>query len=309
MKLVKNILVIVDPTAATQPAVTKAMELARPLNARVELFVCDYRAGFDASAATSARTALIEQRRALLEELAAQFRKTGLEVSVDVGFDNPLHEGLLRKIAKSHADLVVKDTHYHNLVRRTLITNTDWHLIRSCALPLLLVKPTHWSKQLRTLAAIDPGHQADKPASLDRDICDWSVTLASTRRGEAHAVHMYFPSALLVSSGAVTGMPLSTGTEQQVIDEERRERLKMVQEVTTPNGIPPDRVHLMLGSAVDLLAEEAERVRADLVVMGAVSRSRLQRLFVGNTAERVLDHLPCDVVIVKPLEFASDLPF
>jgi len=73
--------------------------------------------------------------------------------------------------------------------------------------------------------------------------------------------------------------------------------------------VPPDRIHLMLGSAVDLLAEEAERVRADIVVMGAVSRSRLQRIFVGNTAERVLDHLPCDVLIVKPTEFASDPSF
>jgi universal stress protein E len=65
----------------------------------------------------------------------------------------------------------------------------------------------------------------------------------------------------------------------------------------------------MLGSAVDLLSEEAERVRADIVVMGAVARSRLKRLFIGSTAERVLDHLPCDVLIVKPADFTSDLPF
>jgi len=248
MKQVKNILVIVDPTAATQPALAKALELARPLHARTELFVCDYRAGLEAAPAATARAAFIEQRRSLLEGVAAQNRKTGLEVSVDVAFDNPLHEGLLRKIANSGADLVVKDTHYHNLVRRTLITNTDWHLIRGCPLPLLLVKPTHWSNQLRTLAAIDPGHFADKPASLDREICNWSVSLANARRGEAHAVHMYVPTTLLISSGAAIGMPIVTGTEQQVIDDERRERLKMVQEITTPNGIPPDRIHLMLGA-------------------------------------------------------------
>jgi universal stress protein E len=43
--------------------------------------------------------------------------------------------------------------------------------------------------------------------------------------------------------------------------------------------------------------------------MDAVSRSRLKRIVIGNTAERVLDHLPCDVLIVKPLDFATDLPF
>ena len=46
-------------------------------------------------------------------------------------------------------------------------------------------------------------------------------------------------------------------------------------------------------------------VRAAIVVMGAVSRSGLRRAFIGNTAERVLDRLPCDVLVVKPPRFKS----
>jgi universal stress protein E len=42
-----------------------------------------------------------------------------------------------------------------------------------------------------------------------------------------------------------------------------------------------------------------------VIVMGAISRRALERLFVGSTAEAVLDRLPCDVMIVKPAEFAS----
>jgi universal stress protein E len=34
--------------------------------------------------------------------------------------------------------------------------------------------------------------------------------------------------------------------------------------------------------------------------MGAISRNRWKRLFIGATAERTLDHLPCDLLIVKP---------
>ena len=37
--------------------------------------------------------------------------------------------------------------------------------------------------------------------------------------------------------------------------------------------------------------------------MGAVSRSRLQEVFVGSTAERVLDRIGCDVLVVKPARF------
>jgi nucleotide-binding universal stress UspA family protein len=34
--------------------------------------------------------------------------------------------------------------------------------------------------------------------------------------------------------------------------------------------------------------------------MGAMSRSGLKRIFIGNTAEQVLDSLQSDVLIVKP---------
>jgi universal stress protein E len=33
--------------------------------------------------------------------------------------------------------------------------------------------------------------------------------------------------------------------------------------------------------------------------MGAMSRSGLKRIFIGNTAEKVLDSLQCDVLIVR----------
>jgi universal stress protein E len=47
---------------------------------------------------------------------------------------------------------------------------------------------------------------------------------------------------------------------------------------------------------------------AGIVVMGALSRSGLKRLFIGNTAEAVLDSLACDVLIVKPGRFQTQVP-
>jgi universal stress protein E len=48
------------------------------------------------------------------------------------------------------------------------------------------------------------------------------------------------------------------------------------------------------------IPEVARKMQAALVVMGAISRSRLQRMFIGSTAERVLDALSCDVLVIKP---------
>jgi universal stress protein E len=58
-----------------------------------------------------------------------------------------------------------------------------------------------------------------------------------------------------------------------------------------------------------VLPRVAEATRAAMVVMGAVSRSRLQEAFLGSTAERVLDRIGCDVLVVKPADFTEKLPF
>jgi universal stress protein E len=42
--------------------------------------------------------------------------------------------------------------------------------------------------------------------------------------------------------------------------------------------------------------------------MGAVSRRGLDRLLIGSTAERTLDRLNCDVLVVKPRGFRTNVP-
>ena len=68
-------------------------------------------------------------------------------------------------------------------------------------------------------------------------------------------------------------------------------------------------LQVVQGSAAEVLPRHAAERRADLMVMGAVSRSRLREIFIGSTAERVLDHLPCDVLVVKAEDFRENLPF
>jgi universal stress protein E len=68
-----------------------------------------------------------------------------------------------------------------------------------------------------------------------------------------------------------------------------------------------DRVHLHQGGTRDGLIALADRVRADVVVMGAVSRRGLSRVFIGNTAEDVLDKIGCDILVVKTPSLAAKL--
>jgi universal stress protein E len=316
MKRLDRILAVLDPTTEAQPALRKAATLARRCGATLELFVCDFDPAlsgqplFDTDSLRRLREEFVSERLEYLEETAEDLRAGGLAVETHVHWDNPLYRGIVRRVEESGPDLVIKDTHYHTALRRTLFTNTDWNLIRSCPVPLLLAKNGDWPDSPRIVAALDPGHLGDKPAALDHDILDWASLVAARMGGEVHAVHAFFPAALLAATTGMAGMPLAGGiTAAEIVEAERRRLAESLGGLVGAHGVAGERVRLEQGSAAEVLPRIMENLGAALLVMGAVSRSRLQEIFLGSTAERVLDRVGCDVLVVKPADFREKLPF
>ena len=65
------------------------------------------------------------------------------------------------------------------------------------------------------------------------------------------------------------------------------------------HALPAGRARVRVGPPAREILDEARRLEAGIVVMGAVSRGRLDRWFIGNTAEAVLDRLSCNVWVEK----------
>lgn len=316
MKRLDRILAVLDPTTETQPALAKAATLARRSGATLELFICDFdpslsgRPFFDTDKLRQLREEFVSERLEYLEEIAEDLRGEELAVETHVHWDNPTYRGIVRRVEESSPDLVVKDSHFHTVLRRTLFTNTDWSLIRTCPAPLLLAKPGDWPDTPRVLAALDPEHLGDKPAALDHDILEWAALIAARMGGEVHAVHSFFPAALLATTSTLAGMPMVAGaTATGIVDAERKRIAGMLASIVAAHAVDPARVHLEQGAANEVLPRVADSLRAAVIVMGAVSRSRLQEVFLGSTAERVLDRIGCDVLVVKPGDFTEKLPF
>ena len=312
MNTISNILVIVDPTATTHPAVEKAAILATRCNARLELFSCETKESramrYSGHLAKGGPIDFVTHVRAVLDDIAKPLRARDIDVCVEVTTGDPLHVQLIERTRRTSADLVVKDTHHHTLAKRTFVTNTDWHLIRGCPVPLLLTKQKPWSPAPVIAAAIDPGHVNDKPVVLDNRILDWAEALRAKLHGNLTVVHAYLPVAL--TAEIATGMPvMMSALTPQMMEDERVDVLQRVRALTAPYGIDADRVNVQLGVASDVIPRFAEESATDVVVMGAISRSGLERIFIGSTAERVLETLPCDVLVVKPPDFSATLPF
>jgi universal stress protein E len=302
----ERVLVIVDPTAATQPALERGAWLAQRMGWSLELLICIHGGlpsrWHKAVDPKATRRALLAHQLGYLRDLARGV--DGLEISNKAVWDRPLHEAIIRETLRSEPRLVMKDTHYHSAISRALITNTDWHLIRDCPAPLWLVRGPAWPAKPTIVACVDPAHENDKPAELDHRILGEARRLAEATGGRAHAVHCYDPAPLVTGAGAAV-MPGAAIEIENLAAGLQAEHAARLNELASAHGLMPAETHFRSGAPEDGIPAAVRQLAGDLVVMGAVSRSRLQQAMIGSTAERVLDQLPCDVLVLKPARFDS----
>ncbi len=300
----ERVLVIVDPTAAEQPALERAAWLARRLDWSLELLICIHGGlpsrGLKGADPHAARRTLLSHQLGYLRNLARSFPE--LDVIHKAVWDRPLHEAIIRETLRCEPRYVMKDTHYHSAVARALVTNTDWHLIRDCPAPLWLVRGAAWPEHPTMIACVDPLHENDKPAELDHRLLGEACQLAEGLGGEAHAVHCYDSAPLVTAAGAAVEI-------ENIAAELQAEHAARLNELSSAHGVAPDRTHFRSGAPADGIPAAIRQLKGDLAVMGAIARSRLQQAFIGSTAERVLDQLPCDVLVLKPARFDSKVAY
>ena len=277
---VRRILVgIRDVFDPPQRALAKARSLALGTGATLELFhaVAGFRDGLHARP-------LMEQiaasRREVLDGLAQDLRGTGIRVETFACWDYPAHEAILRRAATIRCDLIIVQSFRTEGGKGWFVAHTDWELMRLCPTPLLIAKSQSALEQPQVLVALDPMHRRDKPASLDRRLLASASLLARALRGTLHAAHVIEP----VAGGAQPD-------ETTVVARFRRS--------AATGRVPPAQRHVLHGTPATALAEYVRDHSIDLLVLGAVSRSALKSLFLGHTAQDLIDQVGCDLLIVS----------
>lgn len=306
MKPLKRILVAVkDPTARTMPAVRKAAQLALASGATLELFhALSETVLIDALEARRESLREYEAKRRSevlkrLESVARLIRKHGIAVTTGAEWDYPVSEAVVRHALRTRADLVVAERHAKRHVAGWMLSYTDWELLRESPCPVLLVKQARaWHRPV-IMTAVDPFHTHAKPARLDIALLQASARLATEMRGKLRIVHCVPPATMVTA--ALAQAPVVIDTSQATL---ARARKALAAEVARL-PLPSHQLKVIEGTAREALPKVAEALGADVVVMGALSRSGLRRVFIGNTAESVLDTLQCDVLVVKPGRFET----
>jgi universal stress protein E len=142
-------------------------------------------------------------------------------------------------------------------------------------------------------------NEHDKPAALDDAILVTCKSLAKLTGGSVHAFHAFDPQIAAATATANAYLPVSWPPDE--VEKDMRERHgARLREITAYHEIADEQTHLVSARTEEALPALAKELNAAVVVMGAIARNPIKRLFIGATAERTMDHLPCDLLVVKP---------
>lgn len=299
-----TILAIVELERFPQQVARRAARIASLYDCDLDIVLSDPTAGFLRSKfmVSSASKQIAETVRQAqeedLERIVAAISEFGLEVRTSIVKDRPARDAIIARALECEPLYVVKGTAYHSPAERATFTFDDWQLIRKLDFPLWLVKPTEWDDQPIVIAAVDPMHPQDDEHTLTQSIVESAMSVTEKFDGKLLLLHTYERLEEISNYAKFEFKPLKVPVaelEANMRDEHQRE----LEALATRNDIDIKALHQLPGRTREILPSFARSQSASLVVMGAVARTGLKRRIIGSTAEHVLDHVPCDILIAR----------
>ncbi|MDB4150088.1 universal stress protein [Pseudomonadales bacterium] len=293
-----NILVVIDPDESEHSALNRIKEI--PPTADVNYTVVLYLSPAPVMA-KKANASMLEARKeteaAWLHDLVAPLVAVGYRITVEVVLFRRLYEEIIKKAEKIAAHMIFKPLRQHGVLKRVFYTSTDWNLIRLCPTPLLLVSDQGRIHGKPIVAAIDISDRDEAHRQLNADVMAQAQILARILESQIHLVYAFRPAVVTT----VAADPLAYQITRDHYDNEHSLLVALAEQY----GIGINNVSMRDGAADEVLARGAKELHAGVIVLGTVARSGASGLFVGNTAEAVLEMTETDVLVVKGAGFQT----
>jgi nucleotide-binding universal stress UspA family protein len=310
MKRFKRILCYVGGPADPTPGLTQAVELAERNGARLTLIdvLPESTEGpwLTVPGKSELEEIVVTSRIQDLEDLATDPRARGVRVDTAVTTGNPFVE-LIRRVVIDDHDLVIKTAQGLESRLGGLLGTTALHLMRKCPAPVWVVKPTSEERFGRVLAAVDPKPERPGHDPLSIKVLELASSLAETTGSKLNVVHAWWLYSEAMLRGRRINLPVAEidgllrearGSAEQSLD-------ALVEQVDLSRV--SYEVHISKGQPYEVISGFASQ--SDLAVMGTLSRTGVEGLLIGNTAERILRRVECSVLAVKPEGFRTPLRF
>lgn len=297
MSQYQQLLLIIDPEQHDSAALQRAAALAQASGAALHIsaFVEPFNNSpwLDQATQDQIRDSYLQEQRKRLDEQAATLRSQGIRATTEVVWTAAVLEEILQHVAEMQPDLLIKDVRHESAFKRAFFTPLDWHLLRECPVPVHLVGAAGQALPRKIMAAVDPSRPETSISGLNERIIQAANALALQCDAELHLVHTYDVSSVYLSDAGGGGLVLADLAEQL-----RHSLEKAFFALAEQYSVPTERRHFIRGTPTRALADYAARNGVDVIVLGTLHHTGLDKL-VGSTTEHLLYRAPCSILVVK----------
>lgn len=133
-------------------------------------------------------------------------------------------------------------------------------------------------------------------SAVTDEVIDTAVTFARAFGGKVHLIHVVQPPVVT----SEFALPVEVLQEAITAGEKAgKEKLHAYVEIIRKAGLGAE-ARVAHGPPVLLIREEAEKVKADYIIMGSHGHGKLYDFLVGSTASGVMKKAKCGLIIVPP---------
>jgi universal stress protein E len=304
MRLIKNILVVMDSASDHQAALVQAINIAEKTSASIELFLVVYNRqfvshwNFNQAQLAALKKDYIAAKTRWLTTYLTEVKALNIVGNIEVVWHCDISCAVLAKVAGTDFSMVIKSTKQYSTMSKIFFTPCDWQLLEHCKVPLLLTKNISNDSYKNIIAAVDPEKKYDKADRLDTEIVQAGLAIAELFDSQTHICHCYQPIGIELWQGmSSVGMDhsLINGDFNAYSDAVKNHHKIIFDELLNDYAFDEKLIHLVAGSTEYELPNLVKSCQADLLVMGMANNGK----FIGNTIEKILDNVECDILSIK----------
>jgi len=125
---------------------------------------------------------------------------------------------------------------------------------------------------------------------------EYALPLAERFGAKLHLVHAFDYD---YSMSTFSAMPLAI-PEAEIASRAKRRLQDVAKKYAI--ALPAENCHVVKGRAYHAVCQLARKLRTDLIVTTTRGHTGLRHVFLGSTAERIVQHAPCGVLVVREHE-------
>ncbi|TQV78095.1 universal stress protein [Exilibacterium tricleocarpae] len=270
MSAQEKLFVVVDPSDDVHLALERALITSqlRAVSPQLHVFVAVDTQSVDTRVINEN---LFRDQDWFQEQIRKPMEEKGLEGKIEISWSSDWQDAIMLSARRFCADLILLPVRVKPNTSRFSFSESKWGLLRNADCPVLLARPGAKEQRKTVLAAVNFQATREFQRELNSAILERSKWLAEIYGADFHVVNGYLDSMHYPDRGRLAN----------------------------ETGLPADKIHVTQGYTDEVVSAVAADIGADLVVIGTLGQTGKSRTRRGNTAERVISALNCDVMVVN----------